>query len=162
TARRRLGRLAARPAGRLPDPPRARAVRLAPPAADAPGVPAAAGRLRRGRGALAVQAPGQVQRPRRRQVARRAIRAVTPGPAPGGTDHLPRYLRLRSVPVPLPAGASPLGHVAEHPGVAPGGRARGAGGAVLAARLGRPRDDAGAVGPGRRLAGRAGTARPAA
>src|SRR5262249_44915751 len=80
----------------------------------------------------------------------------------GGADHLPRHLRHQPVPVPLPAWAGPLGHAAEYAGVAPGRRVGGAGGAVLGARLGRPRGDAGAVAFGRRLAGRAGAAHPAA
>ena len=72
--RRRCGHLLAAPARGPLDHLRAGGIRLAPSPPEPAFVPQATGRLWRGRGPAPLQAPGQVQRPRRRQVGRGDVR----------------------------------------------------------------------------------------
>src|SRR5262249_54021217 len=158
--RRRRGPVLAPAAGGLVDHLRPRGLRLAPPPPGPARLPAAAGRLRRGRGPAPLQAPRQVHRPRPRQVARRPLRQLTVRPAALRADHLPRPLRRRPVSVRLPAGPRALGHAPCHPGVAPGRRGAGPRRPLLAAGpAGRPRPVA-AIAAGRRPPGCPGTPPP--
>ena len=159
--RRRCGYLLAAPARGSLDHLRAGGVRLAPSPPEPAFVPQATGRLWRGRGAAPLQAPGQVQRPRRRQVGRGDVRRLAPGPSARRADHLSRHVRDRDVPVPLSAGRRPLGDVAQHTRMA-GGRpaARPGGGARPSLGVGPRGGYAGPVAAGRRLAGGPGPPRP--
>src|SRR5262249_57914014 len=90
---------------------------------------------------------------RRWQVARRPVRRRVAGLTGRAGDDLPGDVRDRHVPVPLPAGPGPLGHAAEHTGVArrrPAGRPDGP---RLAGYRSRGRVDVGPVAAGRRPPG---------
>src|SRR5262249_11596033 len=100
--------------GGLLDYLRPRRLCLAPSPADGADLLQAAKGLWGSRGLAALQTPREVQRPRRREMARRPVRRFLARAAPGRADHLPRHVRLGFIPMPVPTGPRSLAHVAEH------------------------------------------------
>src|SRR5258705_4193123 len=93
---------------------RAGCVRVASSSAGTARVPQTTGRLWRGRGTAAIQAPRAIQSQRGKQVARGTIRHGLAGRAIGPAADLSRYVWFRHVSMSLPTGRVSLGYVAVH------------------------------------------------